>query len=272
MVLNIDKEDIEKAKSIVKDSPELLASSGLLIFGLLLLFAGIVVGTTAYFATLIGVPEYVNVSMTLLGVAVPSLLLGVYILLPSRRSQKIGAAVSIFLTAVGTVMFNLSYPQALGAVMFLVAMTYSVGVVVMLMYIFLGVANVNNAPKQPSPPKYRRRSRVTIDEDRAPKTGMDVVKDIIRKRLPTEDVDQEMENRVNLSNVAESFENDMNRNADMIESITVADDVIEVKKQQSISDARFVTAIPEYVSVKSVNNNIYTLEVREEDYRLAKMD
>lgn len=267
--INIEREDIEQAKSILKSSPELLASLTLLLLGLLLLFIGILFGTTRYFAELIGIPEYVTLSVTLLGIAVPSLLLGVFILLPSRKSQKLGTGGGILFTAIGIFLFNMSYPQALGSTMFMVAMTYSIGVVLMLSYLFLGVANVNSTPERVVKRKYKRRSRVSAYESNKPKTGLDVIKEIIRQKIPTDDDEfDDNEPRIDISEVAESFEEDMSRNKDMIESITVSSDTIEVKKRGNVSDARFVTAIPEYVSVDSVTGNIYKLKPREEDYLL----
>ena len=85
----------------------LYAGLGLFGFGVLLIIAGIVVGTTGIVQPLVLAREWAGI---LAGIGVPAVFIGTFALLPSGRTTKVAAAIGAALALLGVALFAYAFP------------------------------------------------------------------------------------------------------------------------------------------------------------------
>ncbi|MFB6183350.1 MAG: hypothetical protein ABEI96_02240 [Haloarculaceae archaeon] len=130
----------------VRDGRRLAVGSGLFAAGALALVVALLLVTTPL-SGLVGATAPTVVKRyagTLAGLAVPALLLGVVVVVPSSRRERAGALVGATLSVVGVGLFWYAYPAhwtgTTGSLAFETAMVYFLGSIVALWFEFTAVA------------------------------------------------------------------------------------------------------------------------------------
>ena len=254
---------------MLKESPELAGAAVAVALGLVMLFVGIASATTGLFRGLLGLNGAIQLGGVLAGLSVPSLIVGVWLLLPSTSSQKIGVSAGLAVAVIGLALFLVFYPdQWFGDptdFTSIVALVYSVGVLVLLGYLFVGVANLQTQPQQET----SRMSRRPVTQQRGPKSGTEVLKDIIMRKVRGEEEVAE-DASLKLENVKETLIDEMTE-ANFLESVEVDDeeDLLILGRHEEVSHPQFTAGLPTYLSVESQDGNKYRVQVDEDSFYLS---
>lgn len=261
----------ENPVETLRESPELTLAIALLSVGLVSLFAGIIAATTGVLRGALGFNTAVEVGGVIAGISIPLLITGLLVLFPSTRSQKLGAGAGFAIALIGVVLFVVFFPnQWFGDTPDytpVVALLYAVGTLIMMVYLFLGVANLQTQPEPDS-----RRSRRPAARSQQPKSGVDVFKSILTRNVGGNEEDIEVE--LDLEKAKTALLEDMNDELTFIEEVEVDEDdrVLLVTRADDQPHARFATAMPSYAQSEEHDGTDYRIRIKDEAFYVAHPD
>jgi len=129
-----------------RDPRRVSAGGGLFVLGALAVVSALAVlatGSAGLFGATTRI-EVREVAGTLAGLGIPAMFLGVVVVLPARRRQRLGVVCGAALTVAGVVLFRRAYPDrwvdTAGSLAFPAAMVYFVGGSVALWFVLSAVA------------------------------------------------------------------------------------------------------------------------------------
>lgn len=263
----------------IRESPRTLLSLTMSGFGLVLLLIGVIGGTTPVLKTALGLNQAGAwlISGLFSGLALPIVVIGVFVVLPATKTQRLGAAIGLLLCLIGMGVFAVSFPHAwFGDTpdrSLLTTLTYSVGLLVTLFYLFLAVANFH-------PPSGARRNqqqsgrRYQTMRSSEPNTAKELIVGSIMRALGKGSTDEsetdDVVDDIDYDSIQDALEELLGDSlAEEPERAEREDADLKLVREREIKHSQFTASFPQYVSIVEQDDTTYWVDVDAEVYALV---